>query len=100
MEKQFILETEVLLTDAEVFCDPEEHPYNVYCTDGFAFAERADDTPNAPSLLKLTYPTLDEVRADEDMAHEVLVYRDLYDRTADDITYGDIMMRYGTIVKD
>lgn len=45
----------------------------------------------------MTYPTLAEIKADEELARYVLKYRGLYDLTIDDIHYGDIMMALGEV---
>ena len=95
MEK-FVLEEGMLLTDVAVFGDNEEHEYNCKCYDGHAIAERAEES-NAPQNLRLTYPTLAEVKADEDLADDVMEYRGLYDLSSEDITFGDICMCYGVI---
>ena len=97
MEK-FVLEEGMLLTDVAVFGDNDEHEYKVKCFDGHAIAERAEES-NAPHTLRLTYPTLAEVKADEDLAEEVLDYRGLYDLTAEDITFGDVCMYLGEITQ-
>jgi len=47
----------------------------------------------------MEYPTLNEVLSDKGgVADDILQYRGLWDKTADDIHYGDIMMYLGEIV--
>lgn len=45
----------------------------------------------------MTYPLKKEVLADREMWEAVLYYRGLYDCTKRNITYGDIMLKYGEI---
>ena len=47
----------------------------------------------------MEYPTLEEVLSDKGgIAEDILLYRGLWDKSADDICYGDIMMCLGEIV--
>lgn len=76
--------------------DNLEHTYKCKCFDGYAIGELKDKT-NAPYMIKLVYPTLDEIINNEDMCDEVLQYNGLFDCDETDITFGDIMKCYGRI---
>lgn len=73
------------------------YEYNCECADGVAIGAYYGDDPDAPKRIKIRYPKLADVLADEDMANEVLEYRGLYDLTPSDIHYGDIMICYGEV---
>lgn len=74
------------------------YEYDVECKDGEAIGTLCDsNAPIAPKTIKMTYPKLADVLADEDMANHVLQYRGLYDLTPSDIHYGDVMMTYGDV---
>ena len=91
----FIVETDILVNLPNF---KEEVSYDVQCFDGYAYGYLADDIPNAPIHIKMEYPTLAEVKANDDMADYVLKYRGLYDHTKEDIHYGDVMMAYSEVV--
>lgn len=89
-----ILETDILV------CLPNiegEVTYDFECYDGYATGSRVDNTENAPKEIRMVYPTLAEIKADEEKAEYVLEYRGLYDLSVEDIHYGDIMMAYGEV---
>ena len=97
MEQDVIYEDEVFFVNNDVFGDYAEHEYNCECHDGVAYCDRCDsDDVKAPEIIKVVYPTLEEVLADEDMVADVREYRGL--NSSCDIHYGDIMLRYGEIV--
>jgi hypothetical protein len=94
--KDFIIEEEVLITDVAI--GYEDVPYKVICYDGYAKGTLIDtfnEYPDAPKEITLTYPTLNEILCDKAIAMSVLRYRGLWDKSIDDINYGDIMM-YGS----
>ena len=94
-----ILSKEILFQDVCFFNDENEHTYDVECHDGYGIGTLADeDDNNAPKTIKVKYPTLAEVLADEEMSTYVLRYRGLYDLSAKDIRYDDIMLAYGEII--
>ena len=98
--KEFYFEEDIELVDRNFFGDNEVHYYNIQCFDGHATAYKADeDDEIAPSVVEMTYPTLDDVLADDEKAEYVLEYRGLWDLKPSDITFGDIMIAYGKIVK-
>lgn len=91
----FYEETDILLSDTDVFGDDSEHSYDAVCYDGYAIA--TSNESDAPKMLKLTYPTRLSILASQEKSGYVLKYRGLHDLTAKDIHYGDIMMAYGKI---
>lgn len=93
-----ILEHSILLCDPEIFGDNEEHAFDIECHDGYAVGTSVDKGEKITSV-KMTYPTRQAVLSDQELADRVLRYRGLYDLTADDIHYGDIMMCLGVITK-
>lgn len=93
MEKGTIFENEIEVTIGE-----HTYTYDMECGDGEAIGTLCDsNAPIAPKRIKMTYPKLADVLADEDMANDVLEYRGLYDLTPSDIHYGDVMMAYGEV---
>ena len=98
MGKDFIIEEEVLVNQIEGY---EEVPYRMTCYNGYALGELLDkdNYPNAPKTIRMEYPTLEDVLSDKGgIANDILLYRGLWDKSADDICYGDIMMYLGEIV--
>lgn len=82
------------------FGDDYEHCYDVDCYDGWAIGTRCNlMDADAPTAVLLTYPTLAEVLATDELSAYVLRYRGLYDLTPEDIHYGDIMMAFGALLK-
>lgn len=96
-ETKKVREEDVLFTNKMVFGDTEEHYYDVDCYDGYGIG--TTDEEGIPSEIRVEYPTLDEVLADDEKAEYVLEYRGLWDLEPSDITFGDIMMAYGRVVK-
>lgn len=90
-----ILETDILVNIPNI---KGEVTYDLKCYDGYAFGCRRDDNEKAPKEIRMEYPTLAEVKEDDEKANYVLEYRGLYDLSVDDIHYGDIMMAYGQVV--
>ena len=94
-----ILSKETLFQDFCFFNDENEHTYDVECFDGYGIGTLVDEEDNAPKTIKVDYPTLKEVLANEEMSAYVLRYRGLYDLSAKDIRYDDIMLAYGEIIE-
>ena len=92
----FIVETDILVNLPDI---KEDISYDFQCFDGYAYGFLTDDVPNAPTHIKMEYPTLAEIKADDDKAEYVLQYRGLFDLTKEDIHYGDVMMAYSEVVK-
>ena len=93
---KYVMEDGVLLVDKEIFGDGNEHSYKVKCFDGYAIAEK-DENSDAPSTLELTYPKMSEIS--NHLKKDILQYRGLYDLGCEDVTYGDVMMYLGKIKK-
>ena len=93
--KDFIIEEEVLVK----ICQYEEVPYRMECYDGYAIGTLLDEEYQCPKTIRMEYPKLADVLEDNDLCYHILKYRGLFDKTADDIHYGDIMMYLGGIVK-
>ena len=92
--KDFIVEEEVLV---EIW-QYEDAPYRMVCYDGYAIGKLVDDV-DAPATIRMEYPKLADVLSDMGgVADDILQYRGLWDKTVDDIHYGDIMMYLGEIV--
>lgn len=96
MYVDFYTETDVLFTDESIFGDNEEHTFVCTCFDGYAQCTAVNEGESVTEL-EVTYPTLAEILADDKKCEEILVYRGLYDKDKKDITYGDIMLKYGQI---
>ena len=95
------IEEEGLLISLHPF--KEEVVYDFKCYDTYAIGTLSPDNDGevyatAPKHIKMTYPSLAEIKADEKKADYVLTYRGLYDLKADDIHYGDICISMGEIV--
>ena len=94
---KFILEEEILFTNKKIFKDSEEHCYTCKCYDGVAVCEPTyeDELP----MLIATYPKKADVRKDKELCRSILEYRGLWDLTASQITFGDIMLKMGKLTK-
>ena len=88
----------ILETSVEVLIGGNEVTYDMECYDGYAIGKLVDDV-DAPATIRMEYPTLADVLSDMGgVADDILQYRGLWDKTANDIHYGDIMMYLGEIV--
>ena len=88
----------ILEEGIEVLIGGNEVAYDMECYDGYAIGKLVDDV-DAPATIRMEYPKLEDVLSDiGGVADDILQYRGLYDKTADDIHYGDIMMYLGEIV--
>jgi len=88
----------ILEEGIEVLIGGNEVTYDMECYDGYAIGKLVDDV-DAPSTIRMEYPKLADVLSDMGgVADDILQYRGLFDKTADDIHYGDIMMYLGEIV--
>ena len=99
MEKNVIIEDEVWVYNIDGYA---EVPYRMECYDGYANGTLLyeEKYPNAPKNIRMEYPTRNDVLSDMGgIADDILLYRGLWDKTADDIHYGDIMMYLGEIAK-
>lgn len=94
------MEKMILETSIEVTINGNAIEYDMECYDGYAIGTLVDLVyTDAPKKIKLTYPTLAEIRADEDKAEYCLVYRGLYDLDITDLHQGDIMMAFGELAE-
>lgn len=95
-----IKEKGIPFVDKKFFKDENGHCYDVDAYDGYGIGKLADDKDTtAPKKIKVLYPKLDKVLADESLSNYVLKYRGLWDLTPADITFGDIMVAFGRIEK-
>ena len=94
--KDFIIEEEVLVKIGQY----EDAPYRMVCYDGYAIGELLDkENYMCADTIRMEYPKLADVLSDMGgVADDILQYRGLWDKTADDIHFGDIMMYLGEIV--
>jgi hypothetical protein len=98
--KDIIFEEAIEFVDDNIFGNDMEHTYDCECKDCVAIGTLSDPSDtSAPKKIKIEYPSLEEILEDEDACDYILQYRGLYDLTASDINYGDIMMAYGDIVE-
>ena len=73
----------------------EEVIYDIMCYDGIAIGFLNDSSAtNAPKRIKMEYPKLEEVRANEDLASYVLTYRGFFHLNKNDLHFGDVMMAW------
>lgn len=94
MEYKMIFETNVLVN-----INNKEYEYDMTCYDGYAFGVLRENTNDVPNIIKMTYPTLNEVLSDMGgVADDILQYRGLYDLSVEDLHYGDVMMYMGEVV--
>ena len=97
--RNYILEEEILFTNKKIFGDEFEHAYDCKCFDGYAIGTVADsEETNIPKTIRILYPLRSDILSNENKAEYVLQYRGLHDLSPKDITYGDIMVCYGTII--
>ena len=89
----------ILETSVEVLIGGNEVTYDMECYDGYAIGTLVDDV-DAPATIRMEYPKLADVLEDNDLCYHILKYRGLWDKTASDIHYGDIMMYLGEIVEE
>ena len=91
---QFIREEGVLVN-----INNKEYEYDMTCYDGYAYGVLRENTDEVPNIIKMEYPTLNDVIYDKGgIADDILTYRGLYNLSVDDIHYGDIMMCLGEVV--
>ena len=77
----------------------KEYEYDMTCYDGYAYGVLRENTDEVPNIIKMEYPTLNDVIYDKGgIADDILTYRGLYNLSVDDIHYGDIMMCLGEVV--
>lgn len=85
----------VLETEIEIYHDRDTlGMFDCECYDGYAICKNI----RTGKYVSLTYPKKADI--DYDTALRILHYRGLYNVSAEDITFGDIMMHYGEIEKN
>ena len=92
--KDFIIEDEVLVN----IWQHEDTPYRMVCYDGYAVGTLLDEEYKCPNTIRMEYPKLEDVLKDDDLCYRILEYRGLWDKTVNDIHFGDIMMYLGKII--
>lgn len=80
-----------------VFNDDEEHLYHGKFYDGIAVLYKDPEDADVPEKLIMTYPTMEEVKGNADLAHEIRDYAGL--GAEDDINYFHIALKYGKSCK-
>lgn len=95
-----VQEEDIAFTDKDFFRDDKEHFYNCECHDGYAECTliRMDGQPEEPHLkIKVVYPLLADILEDNAKVAAIREWRGLSDDV--EITFGDIMVKYGEIEK-
>lgn len=95
-----VQEEGIAFTDKDFFRDDNEHFYNCECHDGYAECTliHTDGQPEEPHLkIKVVYPLLADILEDNVKVAAIREWRGLSDN--DEITFGDIMLKYGEIEK-
>lgn len=96
------MENMVIEREIEVGIGDYTNLYDLKCRDGEAIGTLCPldlNDPDAARVIKMEYPKLADVLADEDMCEEILNYRGLHDLSPSDIHYGDVMMVFGEVVE-
>lgn len=94
--KDCIIMDEVLVK----ICQYDEAPYRMVCYDGYAIGTLLDEEYMCPNTIRMEYPTLNDVLCDMGgIAYDILQYSGLWDKTTEDIHYGDIMLYMGEIIE-
>lgn len=76
-----------------LFADDEEHCYKGKFYDGIAVLHKDPEDEGAPEKVIMTYPTMEIVKGNADLAYAIRDYAGL--GTEDDINYFDIALKYG-----
>jgi hypothetical protein len=76
-----------------LFNDDDEHCYKGKFYDGIAVLHKDPEDEDAPEKVVMTYPTMDIVKGNTDLAYAVRDYAGL--GAEDDINYFDIALKYG-----
>lgn len=79
---------------SQIFNDNEEHWYQGKFYDGIAMLSKDPEDEGVPEKLVMTYPTMEVVKANVDLAREIRDYAGL--GTEDEINYFDIALKYGS----
>jgi hypothetical protein len=102
MIKHDFIEDEIILSncddptegaDNHLFADGDEHCYKGKFYDGIAVLYKDPEDEGVPEKLIMTYPTMDVVSSNADIAHEIRDYAGL--GAEDGINYFNIALKYG-----
>jgi len=80
-----------------IFDDDEEHCYKGKFYDGIAVLYKDPEDEGVPEKVIMTYPTMEIVKGNADLAYEIRDYAGL--GAEDDINYFDIALKYGVACK-
>jgi hypothetical protein len=76
-----------------LFADDDEHCYKGKFYDGIAVLYKDPEDEGVPEKVIMTYPTMEIVKGNADLAYAVKDYAGL--GAEDDINYFDIALKYG-----
>ena len=76
-----------------IFDDDDEHCYKGKFYDGIAVLNKDPEDEGVPEKVIMTYPTMEIVKSNADLACEIRDYAGL--DTKDSINYFDIALKYG-----
>ena len=98
-DNEVIREDGILVTIPK-FRDEVEYDFAFYDTYGFGTLSPYNDDDvlvTAPYLIKMVYPSLEEVLKYYEKCDYIIQYRGLYDIKKEDIHFGDIAMALGEV---
>lgn len=78
---------------SHLFDDDDEHCYDGKFYDGIAVLHKDPEDEGVPENVVVTYPTMEVVKGNADLAQEIREYAGL--SAEDDINYFDIALKYG-----
>lgn len=98
MNKHDFIDDEIIICNSNdvanrLFNDDDEHWYKGKFYDAIAILHKDPEDEGAPEKLIMTYPTMDVVSSNADIAYEIRDYAGL--GAEDDINYFDIALKYG-----
>lgn len=102
MNKQDFIEDEIILCNnnypedgvvSHIFADDDEHFYHGKFYDGIAVLHKDPEDEGVPEKLIMTYPTMEIVKGNADIANEIRDYAGL--DTEDGITCFQVALKYG-----
>lgn len=99
--RKMYLETDVPIYDPAQNGSKESYMYDVECYDGYAIAHVQAGVTGVPKILKMKYPTLEEVMQNKELREEIYDYRRqfVFKKYIKNINYGDIMNMRGEIAE-
>ena len=102
MNKRDFIDDEIILSNYDdptegvenhLFADDDEHFYHGKFYDGIAVLHKDPEDEGVPEKLIMTYPTMDVVSSNADIAYEIRDYAGF--GAEDDITYFQVALKYG-----